>query len=527
MTLAIIILLFYPIRTFIVTATSVPYWLYWATTTNTIILFLFMIVVFEVWLASFDNIKRLFIQYEYRLYLIPITLMLLTNLVIQFSSPTEGDIRDTARMGFLTSQGMIPYLDFIEIHNPFYDYSMAIIFLLFNGLMPLYVLHVISFLALVLSAFFIYKIGFALFENKRYSLLMVIFFLTFKNIIINYDIRFDVFAALFLILGLFYLIKANKYSHYMQSGFYMALSFLFVQKTILSIAGVLGIMLIIDKQMRIKIKKTGYFVAGLLFPLVAFYSFFILKIGVYGFKKYFALTFIYPYVRVWNFNTVNKLVSYFITNGFHILLILLGIFLFIKYYQSLKKFKITMLLIFLNIFIFLFFVLRGGRISPQDFMYFIPILTIPGTVGLIYISRSLSKNIQKYTLFFIIILLIIIPFLLTILNIIQPNDNHEISFYLDNFAGEKSNCNLLYNPLHQYYWFPSKEWWFDHGGKEFFSATGLPVEEMKLTDMFANEFKIICTGSFNNISKELFLEKGYIPYEYKNHVYDDMFIKIQ
>ncbi|MBN1645145.1 glycosyltransferase family 39 protein [Candidatus Woesearchaeota archaeon] len=524
--LFIILLFFFGLaKQLIIQNTSTPYWSDIINLKIAIICFFIIIVCFEIWFLYYNRIKKIFLKNEFLVYSIIIIIFLTTNLILQFTSPTTGDIRYTAHVGFLISQGMSIYLDFVEIHSPLYGYIMAPFFLLFEGLMPLHMLHILSFLALLASVFALYKVGKEIFENKRYAFLMAILFLSFKNIIVSYNVRFDVFAALFLIVSYFYIIRGRKCLDYVYGGFFIAVSFLFVQKTLLQILGILAILFLTDKKVQVKIKKIFYFCCGMLFPLGAVYSFMFLKIGSEGLRRYFILNFIYPYARIWQFKVINKLVSYCITNVLHIFLILIGLFIFVKYYRRLKKFKFVLLTILLNFAIVAFFIMRGGRISPQDFMYFIPFLSISGVVSIIYISKKITGNLERYFYFFFMLLLIAVPFSLTALNITVPGDNHEIKFYLNSFMGEQTNCNLLYNDIHRYY-FTEYESWFENEAFEFFDKYQIPVRGPSLEDMINQDFKIICTAlEMPDNAKETLLNNSYISYNYKNHLSEKMFVK--
>ncbi len=523
--LCILLFFFFELlKRLIIRNTSIPYWVDIINLKTAIICFFIIIACFEIWLLYYNKIKRLFLKNECIIYLIIIIIFLMTNLILQFGSPTAGDIRYPARIGYLISEGYSPYFDFFEHHNPLYGYIISPIFMLFNGLTPLYSLHILSFLILVLSCFFIYKMGLFIFQNKQNALLSVLFFLSFKNILVSYNIRQDIFAALFLIIGTFYVIKADSYKDYMTGGILTGISFLFVQKSMLHVLGIALLLFISNRKKIFSFKRAFSFISGVCFPLFSFYGVFYLFNGFEGLRKYYILNFLLNYQINWGFNVHNEIASYFITNGFHIFFIFLGTILILKYHNKIRNFRTIFLIILLNLAIFLFFMYK--RITPQDFMYFIPILTICGIISLkeIY-KKTANVRIEKYLWFFGMIVLLILPFMLTVLNLTVPRDNHEIEFYLSNFSGEPTNCNFIYNPLDEYHWTHYSWWDMEDGAANFFVKHGFESRQNSIKEMIEKEYKIICIGGYLESAEKSLLEKGYLPYKHNDIESKTMFVK--
>lgn len=507
--------------------TSQPYWIDLINLPSIITILLFSFGCLEIWIISFDKIKKNFLKYEYSVYLIIIIGILLMSLILQFTGPTSEDLRYPARISFMISQGLTPYLDFFEHHNPLYGYLTSFIFLLFDELAPIYILHILSFLMLIASCIFIYKIGFNIFENKRYSYLMVLFFLSFKNVIISYNIRQDVPAALFLIISVFYLTGSDAYRNYFYSGLVASISFLFVQKTILHIFAIFFILALFHNDIKTKIKKISTYSLGLFVPSALFYGIFFIKYGLRGLKIYYVVNFLYNSATGWGFDVFNRLFSYFITNGISLILIILGLFIFIKKYHNLKKSRLVSMLIFFNILILLLFVFKFNRISPQDFIYFIPFLSIPGMVCFVYLCNKVNKRFQRYFYILAIFLLLIWPLSLTALNLKIPRDNHEILFYLKSFYGQKTNCNFIYNPLTQYHW----STYFGNAESRkkieaLFKKYDLEYSKYNLEQMIEKDFKIICIETDLNSSEiNNLIKTGYLPYTHRGKEYKNMFFK--
>ncbi len=532
----ILLLLFFEyLKGFIADITSVPYWLDLVTLPAGLLLGLVSIILFETWLVSFSRIKSFFLRYEYFVYLAGILFFLLINILLQITSPTMGDLRYPAKIGFMISQGLMPYFDFFEHHNPLYGYLTAPIFLLFDGLVPVYILHLLSFIMLILSCFVLYLIGLEIFNDKRYSYLIVLFFLSFKNVIITYNIRQDAPAAVCLIIGIYYLLKAGKYSHFVYSGFFLSISFLFVQKTVLQAVGVAGILFILvllnKNKINVKIKTLISFLSGAGCPLVAFYGLLYLKTGLPGLKVYYAVNFLYNSIIGWGFdNFLNRWMASLISNGAGFMLILIGIFVFIKYYKSLEKFRIILMLLVLNILVWFLFILKYGRASAQDFVYFIPVLSISGVVALVWFCRIINKCPRKapYLYFILLALLFVVPAVLTGLNAAIPRDDHQIQFYLANFNGEKTNCNFIYNPLYQYHWSINMGNALEAEKiNDLFNKYGIDTPDFSLANMINEDFKIICidaTIASSSAAQEL-ANHGYAPYVYNNIIDDSIFIK--
>lgn len=510
-------------------ASSVPIW---ADLLKVPFVIIFLIILFfylELWFLFFDKIKKIFLKYEYIFYLTIIIIILIISLLLQFVTPTSGDLRYPVRISYFISQGYTPYLDFFEHHNPLYGYLTALLFILFHGLVPIYLLHLLSFFILILSCFLVYKIGMQIFQNKRYSYLMVVFFLSIKNVIVSYNIRQDVLAAFFLILASFYLLKYKKHKYLIYSGISLGISFLFVQKTTFHIICFFILVLLLHGSVVLRIKRIIYISIGSLLPFLLFFAFFYLQNGLYGLQIYYVVNFLYNTQIMWGFDIFNRLFAYFITNGIHFLFIILGTIVFIKKYKQLEKFWCAFLLICSNLFVLLIFVFKFGRVSPQDFLYFIPILSIPGTVFIIFLSKKIKKVPQiweKYVYVFLLIFLIVTPVSLASLNLVASRDDYEINLYLTEFAGEKTNCNFVYNPLYKYHWaiyFGPEE--SKKEVMQLFNRWGLDDSEVTLNELIKDNIKIICLEKgIDREGIEILLKKGYKPYS-DDPEYSRIFVK--
>lgn len=496
---------------------SAPAWIELVSLDNILIIFFIMGIIFEVWLANFKRISVLFCRYEYHIWMLCILALLVINIISQFTMPSAGDHRFPLRIGYLISQGFTPYEDFFDHHHLLYSYLIAAVFTIFPNLTGIITNHLLIFIALCVSCFFLYKISLEFLKEKRLAYMTVLFFLSFKNIIVSYNIRYDVFAVLFLIISIFFLVKARKGKYYFLSGFLLGIGFLVLQKILPYFMGICAILLFIEGRWKLKIKNIIAYLSGFFIPLIIFYTFWFLLTGISGLKKYYLLTFLWNYNIDWGFSILNKLLAYAVFNGLHIILIAAGTVLLLKYRKNINKFRLLFGIVLLNWAVCLFFTFKSWKISPQDFLYFIPFLSIPGIICLNACVNAIRPVLRKYGYGFGIFALLVVPMAFTSMNFVAlSSDYGTIQFYLDNFSGTPTNCNFIFNPLHQYHW-TSYSWWTkeENSAVDFFQQHGMDTAIYDLDEMIAAGFNVICVESYLGPSAESRLVSlGYTKYQH-------------
>lgn len=481
-----------------------------------------IILAFVGFIIFFNKIKSFFLKNEKKVFLAIIGLFVIINLIYQFTQGATGDLLEHTHSGFLVSQGQIIYVDFLQMHHPLYYLLISPTFLIFQNMTAIYLLYFLSFAALIASCVYLYKIGMNLFNNKRISYLIVIFFVSIKNVLVSYELRPDPFSALFLIISFHYLIKAKDIKSYIKSGLCMGISVFFMQKTILYFAAFLFTIFInniLRKSQIIKnIKNSFYFSIFGILP-TAIYVFFVYLIeGIRGINTYYLSTYVLQMEENWGYDLVNRFTAYSLTNGIHFILAIVGIFIFVKYYKKIENYGTLVAIMILNLVIFSYFIIEKV-IGAQYFLYLAPFFAISGTLAFIHLGKKIPKKVQSIWYALSIIILLIIPLTFTYLNAttINHSDNKEIKFYLNNFKGELANCNFIFNRGIEL-WHPT-----DSRINYFYAEQGI---KNKTTDDLINEnYRIICVNQKDKISQQKLIENNYVRYNTENGYYQDMFYK--
>ena len=464
-------------------------------------IYLFFIILLEIYALYFSVIKKFFLKNEKKIYLAILIIFLLFNLFFQFHTGVWKDVAEHSRAGYLISQGKIPYIDFFEHHNPLYWYVISPIFFFTKGILPFYILYSISSIIFCISTFFIFKIGKIIFDNKRYAWMTTIFFVSVYPVIISYEIRPDAFSALFLIIAIYLFFKEK--SNYLLLGLFIGISILFSQKAILY-AGIFFITIFIINYKNINklIKKELLFVLGAIIPTILFGTFFYLIAGSEGLKRYFFLNYLFNLKINFSYNLFGYFIKYYLpSNMLHFIFSIGGIFILIKNKVVNKK---VLYLILFNFLIISYFIFKC-RLSPQDFLYFTPLLAFS---AIIFIKFLLTKSPFKKIICYILFIALMMPFIISLLFLTMPLkksvDYGIIEFYLKNFEEKDSNCNLIYNPVYQYHWFLNNQ-----EQKDLLYKHEIYSKYLSIDKMVQENFSVICTKEIN---QEFLIKNGYNRY---------------
>ena len=467
--------------------------------------------VLLIW--KYPKVRKYFTRKEYPVYVSIIGLFLLLNLILQFVSPTGGDIREHAHAGFLISRGLVPYADFFEHHNPLYWYLIAPVFLLSTGISALYILYILSSLALVFSCFYLFKIGSILFFDKRISYLMVIYFISIKNVLISYQIRPDPFSTLFLLISFYYLVDAKRITDYVKSGILSGISLLFLQKAMLYVIG-FALLILMSECWRRKAlfgaRASAYFLFGGMLPLGLYLAYLAIVRGEQGLWNYYYLNYRFNLDLTMEYNLSRRIIVWWMTNWGQFLLAIFGLYIIVKEH---KKYAASGLILgaqIVNIAVLFYFVYRG-IIGPQYFQYSAPFFSIVGAIGFLYLSEKVQYTIEPLYYGVCVLFLLLIPMSLSVLNAATAeSDNHEIVFYSENFKGKKTNCNFVFNENHQYKWL-----YVGTNSDELIARYGIENEKRELYDFIEEGYPVICIGIEDVRSEKELLKSGYAEYRGK------------
>ncbi len=466
-----------------------------------------------VFITTYPTIRKYFIRYEYSVYLLTIAFFLFVNLILQLVSPTGGDIREHAHAGFLVSRGLVPYTDFFEHHNPLYWYLIAPVFLLSTSVSALYILYLFSFLTLVLSCLYLFKIGLTLSANKRVSYLMVIYFLSMKNVLESYQIRPDSLSTLFLLISFFYLIDAEDIRGYVKSGILGGISLLFLQKSMLYVMG-FALLILLDASWRkgfaFRIKASACFFIGSMLPLGLYLLYIGMARGAQGLLSYYYLNYTFNLELIVGYNVGRRLMVWGITNWGHVLLAILGFYIILRDRNEYRRSHLMLGAQIVNVAVLLHFVDRG-IIGPQYFQYAAPFFSFGGAIAFVSLAKKVPYVRERFYYGACVVVLVVVPLSLAVLNVATAKpDNHEIMFYMENFRGAKTNCNFIFHGNYQYKW-------FDTGlnSDELLAKYRIANERRNLEDLIEEGYPVICIRVGDVDSEEGLLKNGYAEYKGK------------
>jgi hypothetical protein len=464
-------------------------------------------------LWTYPYIREYFIRHEYPVYICTIGFFLLLNLVVQFQSPTGGDIREHAHAGYLIRRGLVPYTDFFEHHHPLYWYLIAPVFLLSEGISAIYILYVLTLVALAFTCFYLFRIGLRLFHDKRISYLMVIYFLSIKNVLLSFQVSPDPFATLFLLISFYVLIEADGITDYLQSGLLGGISVLFLQKTLLYVLGFAALILVDTSRGRrisINLKRSMGFLLGSIVPVALYLVYMAFVRGQQGLATYYYLNVLFNAEVIVDYDLRRRFVAWGIANWGHFVLAGLGLYLFAKERGRYPKALLILGAQLINIAVGFCFVYRG-IIGPQYFQYLAPFFSMAGAVAFVWISTTIPYRLERFYYTACVVVLLVVPISLTALVAASAeSDNHEIAFYLRHFEGKRTNCNFIFHAREQYKFF--------YGGSnadELLERYGIANRKRDLEELMGEGYAVICTGPGDTWSEHELRKGGYREYRAK------------
>jgi 4-amino-4-deoxy-L-arabinose transferase-like glycosyltransferase len=322
-------------------------------------------------------------------------------------------------MGKLISEGIKPYRDFFFAHPPLqiYIYGYVIKFFGYN----LILLKTIPLLAVLISAFYLFKLIREKFSGLHAIFTILLFLFSYTTMLeATYSYGIEI-ATTFVIISIYYLMLKEK--HFLGGIFYGFATITALQS--LALIPALIFVLYLKKQKKILINflmgfATIFGSVNLLFLLLFKPNYFI---DVYKFH------FLKPRLQSNNF--------YFIKNFiFKNWLLVISFLLFF-----IAKNKKKLLLILGLSIIYIIFLLISSTIFHYYFIILVPLLAILGSYALINLFSMFSKNI-KYGLIGLILLVILSNIYTTGTYLIKKDFNNFKNFEnIINFVKENSYPN--------------------------------------------------------------------------------------
>jgi len=168
------------------------------------------------------------------------------------------------------SQGLTPYKDFFEHHAPLLYYLLPPLFSLCSGPEVIFIARGVMLLLTAAIVYLVFRIGLKVFGAAAAWLASFWLAYNFMFLAKTLEIRPDVPAILFFLLGLSALIRARRNQKkvlWVGAGFCFSLSLLFTQKIVFLLAGVVILLIVEVLSERYSIKQIGFLTVGLLLPL--------------------------------------------------------------------------------------------------------------------------------------------------------------------------------------------------------------------------------------------------------------------
>ena len=175
-----------------------------------------------------------------------------------FLSYPEGDIIEHIHASFLVSEGKVPYRDFFEHHHPLLWYLTSDLVGKFYGDSSIVlVLNCLTLMVFLVGGYFLYKIIVEFLGDKDAGFLSLILILLPGVWLYYLYFKPDNYMIVCLVIGIYYLfcyLRDNKRRDLVISFGCFAIGFLFLQKILLYVPSVGGVVLYYLYKKEIKVK---------------------------------------------------------------------------------------------------------------------------------------------------------------------------------------------------------------------------------------------------------------------------------
>jgi len=205
-------------------------------------------------------------------------------IVIFFFSLTDkfdNDEFESIHVAWKMFSGQRIYVDFFEHHHPFFYYMlMGLMGVFKENIMVLFAARGLVFIMFLLILAIGYNISKDLYGKEAALISLILLSTTNTFIYKAVEIRPDVPQILFGLLSIFLLFRGlqrNSVKYLIISSISLGVSFLFLQKAILLLFIIVGILLLSDDPKQIKFRNLFLFVGGFITILIPYYTYLIVN----------------------------------------------------------------------------------------------------------------------------------------------------------------------------------------------------------------------------------------------------------
>ena len=342
-------------------------------------------------------------------------------------------------------QGMVPYRDFFEHHNPLLWYLFAPISNLFYGnanIIKIY--RIIGVCIYFLCIYVFYRINAKyIYKDKKISLFSVLFLISVPALWDDANLRPDSFMLLFFLIGCkmyFDYLKQNKTRYLVFSYLSMSISFLFLQKILFCLLsfGIINLYDLLKKHIKLPDFIIACAIGGL--PIALFVSV-LLYMGIFADYIYYNYTFNTLMVKYYD----GHLLAPYLLSVSAIITFLIIIRTY-KYSPQTALFALCFILSALSLIYF-------SPLTPYYLTYFLMASSLLAPVLYKYRTKGSTCLISAL---FIISILFSVPKTEEKANYISLEKTSKcfIDENLSNDVLDFSNATFnLFKPIQNYYWF--------------------------------------------------------------------------
>jgi hypothetical protein len=307
--------------------------------------------------------------------IILLSTLIFSFLFLTFYSMTrlfDSDEFEHIHSSWMVYQGKIPYIDFFEHHNPLMWYCFSFIIIIFGETINTIF---IARLFILFCEFGIFALVYLICKNmgvkRKYCIIGILLLIfSYTYLVKSVEFRPDVVQTLTSLFSLYFIFKfidSKKISNIIYAGLFLSISFLFLQKALFFILGIIFSLFYLFLKGKIYLKEIIIFGIFLLIPIALFLFYFFLNGAL---DDYFFLNFTLNsnYLNIVSFFSNIK---YFLFDWIVFFIGTISIFYFLKKKDVVKNILLSICIF--SMFFSLFFV---KVVYTQYFMTIIPILII-------------------------------------------------------------------------------------------------------------------------------------------------------
>ncbi len=252
------------------------------------------------------------------------------------------------------ARGQEIYVDFFQHHHPFFDYMITPVINTYGS--TVHTLFAGRYVMLLFTACILavtYLLALRIFKNSEVGLLSIILTSTFTAFFTkSIEIRPDVPQALTGLLAVYFLFTyydKKSLSSLAASALFLAVSFLFLQKAVVLIIPIAGVLLYDVIKKRVQLRDAVLFAAAFVATLLPYYVY--LVIGG-SFERYFEMNWLVNYYIPQLFSKSESLIPLFKENGITCVLYFVGVIALLRSGKERRFAVLSLCLIVLPILLF-------------------------------------------------------------------------------------------------------------------------------------------------------------------------------